>query len=41
VILSNTHRVHFPEAGGQSGHPLTACQATFSAARSHKGATNM
>jgi dihydroorotate dehydrogenase len=28
VILSNTHRVHFPEAGGQSGHPLTAASNT-------------
>jgi len=24
VILSNTHRVSFPEVGGQSGHPLMA-----------------
>jgi dihydroorotate dehydrogenase len=24
VIVSNTHRVTFPEVGGQSGHPLMA-----------------
>jgi dihydroorotate dehydrogenase len=28
VILSNTHRVEWPEAGGQSGHPLLSASNT-------------
>lgn len=28
LILSNTHRVQYPEAGGQSGHPLAAASNT-------------
>jgi dihydroorotate dehydrogenase len=28
VIISNTHRVAWPEPGGQSGHPLTALSNT-------------
>jgi dihydroorotate dehydrogenase len=28
VILTNTHRVNWPEPGGQSGHPLTALANT-------------
>lgn len=28
VILCNTHRVEWPEAGGQSGHPLASLAAT-------------
>lgn len=43
VILCNTHRVTWPEAGGQSGQPLTSQSQTFLewAYEVHKGALPM